>query len=1836
LSDATAATPGRIIAVSTSGADITGFNPARDKLDFGGVSVHNFIVVDTATGVGFMDPWSGETIIIQGVSLGQLTIDSFTPIENDHLRQCLSGALAWEQGITQRPNTVYARSHELGQVDRVAFNPATDVVDFRFYGSREQISMTDGAEGVIIANAGTGQALILLGVTKAALSVQNFLFYPAEVREDRVHLQLGLSVVPDSQVLPQGLPIAGTNAWPTAAGPGAPPAGGLGTTHVIDWQYGVNSQIAFDPAADKLDFGWFKAHEIVLSEVNGSTVITIEGNRQSYTLTGVSLGELTMSNIVARDPALRAEWQAALDAAPALPGISISDGQIIEGDSGSAAMVFTITLSAAAATPVSVSASTLNGSARAGEDFTASVGTITFAPGETRKSFSVPVLGDRLVELNEAFSVQLSSPVGARILDGSATGSITDNDVDSSPAAPPSISITDYVTTEGDADLTHMRVVLTLSKASSEPVTVRFVSEDITAIGDVDYEVLSGIVTFAPGETRQTIHAHVFGDRMLEGTETYRIRLSDPTNATIADDAGIVTITNDDAAALPTLSIADASIAEGNSGTRLMSLTVTLSAPATGPVTVGYATANGSATAGSDYTAKTGTLSFAAGETTKTIQIAITGDRTNEANESFQVRLNSPSGAVIADGEALATITDDDAALLPRLSIADASVTEGDAGSKLMNVTVTLSEAATGPVTVAYATANGSATAGSDYVAQTGTLSFAAGETSKTIQLAIIGDATIEADEHFAIQLSRPSGASIADGAGRATIRNDDTRPTLSIADASIAEGNAGTKLLNLTVTLSKPAAGAVTVRYATADDTASAGSDYTAKSGTLSFAAGETSKTIQVVVRGDTLVEGNEAFAVRLSNPTGATIADGAAMATITNDDAAPPLAGGGLEYAVSSNWGAGFTAAMTVEAGAQALNGWTAEFRAPFTITNIWNAEIVSHIGDLYVIRNLSYNARVPAGGETSFGFQASGGPAGAVSGLVLNGTPSPTTPSLSVADASITEGASGSTNMSFAVTLSAASSTPVTVNYATSNGTATAGSDYTAKSGSLTFAAGETSKIVQVAIAGDRVVEANEGFNLTLSGASGASIGDGQALGTILNDDAGAVLPSISVGAASVAEGASGTTNLVFTVSLSAPVSGPVSVNYATANGTASAGSDYTATSGTLSFAAGETSKSVTVAVRGDTVVEANETLNLTLSAPSGATIGTGTGIGTIRNDDLPSISIKDASIQEGNPSEGGGWLSTLGNQIVDGAGRNVQIAGVNWFGFEGDNMSPNGLWTRGYKEMMQQMVELDFNTIRLPFSSEMLHATGEARGIDYSQNPDLRGLTPLQVMDRILGHAQEIGLRVILDHHRSDAGAGTSPNGLWYDSTYTEAAWVEDWEMLAERYAGNTAVIGADLHNEPHGGTWGGGGARDWAAAAELAGNAIGAVNPNWLIFVEGVGSYEGNNYWWGGNLMGVRDRPIELDVPNKLVYSPHDYPNSIYEQPWFQGPDFPANLPAKFDQMWGYIFKEGIAPIYLGEFGTKLRDPKDAPWFEAITSYLSGDFDNNGTNDLASGQLGISWTFWSWNPNSGDTGGILKDDWRSVNEDKMAYLRPITFDMPEGGAGTAQASFEVSLSAPATEAVSVAWRTVAGTADAADFTAAQGSVTFAAGEQTKLIRVTIASDAVDEANEGFTIQLSNPVGATILRGTAQGTILDDDPTGSTLTLRGTALADRLQGGTAADEIFGLGGSDILTGAGGADRFHFTPNEAGNDTITDFNALDGGAAEGDRIVIEAPEVGRFAYRGDAAFTGGNDNSEARILGDKLLIDVNGDATADITVTLTGLTSARQLSESDFLFG
>ena len=592
----------------------------------------------------------------------------------------------------------------------------------------------------------------------------------------------------------------------------------------------------------------------------------------------------------------------------------------------------------------------------------------------------------------------------------------------------------------------------------------------------------------------------------------------------------------------------------------------------------------------------------------------------------------------------------------------------------------------------------------------------------------------------------------------------------------------------------------------------------------------------------------------------------------------------------------------------------------------------------------------------------------------------------------------------------------------------------------------------------------------------------------------------VPGLSIADATVTEGDGPNTHLKFVATLDRAPATEVTVRYNSVDGTATAGADYVAVAGTLTFAPGITTQAVYVDILGDTTDEPDETLRLVLSNASGARIATLSALGTIVDDDpaalTPGLSVSDASVSESSSGTiAAGLLHTSGNQIVDSAGNPVQIAGVNWFGLESSTGAPHGLWTRGYKDMIDQMAAEGFNTIRLPFASETLHTGAAPNGIDFSKNPDLQGLSSLQVMDAIISYAGSKGMRVILDHHRSEFGSGTSGNGLWYGGQYTEDAWVADWAMLAGRYKDNPTVIGFDLHNEPYNGTWGGGGATDWARAAERAGNAALAVNPGLLVFVEGVAGYQGQNYWWGGNLMGAADRPIVLNVPGRVVYSPHDYPNSVYPQPWFAATDFGAALPAKFRQMWGYLYETNTAPVYLGEFGTNLRDPKDVVWFEAITSYLSGDFDNNGTVDIPAGTPDLSWTFWSWNPNSGDTGGILTDDWTTVNENKMAYLTPILTPIGFAG-GSAVATFTVSLSAPSTGPVTVGYATADGTATAgADYTATAGTLTFAPGETRKTIAITVASDGIAEGTEDFHVMLSNPSGATIVDAMGMGTITD---------------------------------------------------------------------------------------------------------------------------------------------
>ena len=431
--------------------------------------------------------------------------------------------------------------------------------------------------------------------------------------------------------------------------------------------------------------------------------------------------------------------------------------------------------------------------------------------------------------------------------------------------------------------------------------------------------------------------------------------------------------------------------------------------------------------------------------------------------------------------------------------------------------------------------------------------------------------------------------------------------------------------------------------------------------------------------------------------------------------------------------------------------------------------------------------------------------------------------------------------------------------------------------------------------------------------------------------------------------------------------------------------------------------------------------------------------------------PSECVKDPApvpaptAADGRPLS---FIHTCGGRLFDSDGREVRITGINWFGAETGTFAPHGLWSRNWEGILDQISQWGYNAIRLPISNEVLIPGQMPQGINYQQNPDLQGLTSLEVLDAIVKGAGERGLKVVLDRHRPTS-AGQSD--LWYTEEVSEEQWISDWVMLASRYAGDDTVIGVDLHNEPKGAaTWGTGDpATDWRLAAERAGNAVLDANPYLLIIVQGIEQYNGDWYWWGGNLMGAREHPVNLKLPGRLVYSAHDYGPGVYRQGWFDAPDFPRNLPRVWRDHWAYLQEEGIAPVLLGEFGGRSLEETDdeGVWQRSLLEYLH--------------KTGVSYFTWSLNPNSGDTGGLLNDDWLNVVTEKYqvyrSYLAP-PLSVPQEGATPARPDrievlYRASERAPRTNNVSFALQLVDHTGESIDLRRVEVRYWFSHGSRS---------------------------------------------------------------------------------------------------------------------------------------------------------------------------------------
>ncbi len=394
----------------------------------------------------------------------------------------------------------------------------------------------------------------------------------------------------------------------------------------------------------------------------------------------------------------------------------------------------------------------------------------------------------------------------------------------------------------------------------------------------------------------------------------------------------------------------------------------------------------------------------------------------------------------------------------------------------------------------------------------------------------------------------------------------------------------------------------------------------------------------------------------------------------------------------------------------------------------------------------------------------------------------------------------------------------------------------------------------------------------------------------------------------------------------------------------------------------------------------------------------------------NNSEPTADVEELLERSEDAVQGDDWLYTDGNRILDKDGKQVWLTGVNWFGYNTGTNTFDGLWNSQLKPSVEAIADHGFNLIRVPISAELINswAAGEYPKANYNNayNTELNNMNSLQIFDYFLKLAEENGLKVMPDIHSAETNASGHVVNLWYTDKVSAEDFYSALEWMADRYKDNDTIIAYDLKNEPHGKPFEGDGAaiwndstkpNNWKYVAEQAAARILAKNPNVLILVEGTEIYpmdlntnsdfhstnEKDYYfnWWGGNLRGVRDYPVNLGkYQNKLVYSPHDYGPTVYKQPWFEGDyDYDSLMKDCWKDNWLYIYTDNIAPLLIGEWGGFMKEP-NLKWMTHMRELISNYHLNH--------------TFWCYNANSGDTGGLVLDDFKTWDEEKYAFVKEV--------------------------------------------------------------------------------------------------------------------------------------------------------------------------------------------------------------------------------------------------
>ncbi|MDC3012198.1 Ig-like domain-containing protein [SAR86 cluster bacterium] len=874
-----------------------------------------------------------------------------------------------------------------------------------------------------------------------------------------------------------------------------------------------------------------------------------------------------------------------------------------------ASKALTVDLSAASSQNVTVDYAVTGTATGSGTDYTLANGTLTISAGATSGTITIgSIVDDSLDEPNETVIVTLSNPSNAT-LGNDEVHTYTINDNDNAPAIAFELS-----SSSGAESVSTKDVIVNLSAVSAQNVTVNYAVTGTATGSGTDYTLANGTLSISAGSTSGTITiAGIVDDGTVEGNETVILTLSSPNNAVLgSNDVHTFTILEPQGSVDISFANATSSGAESVSS---KAITVNLSEASSQNVTVGYAVTGTATGSGTDYTLANGTLTISAGATSGTISIAgIVDDTLDEVNETIIISLSNPTNA--NPGSILVhtyTITDNDN---PPVVDFNATSSNGAESVSSKALTVDLSTASGKDVTVNYAVTGTATGSGTDYTLANGTLTISAGATTGTINISsIIDDPIDEANETVIVTLSSPSNATLgSDSVHTYTITDNDNAPVVDF-NATSSSGAESASSATLTVDLSAASGQNVTVNYVVTGTATGSGTDYTLANGTLIINAGATSGTITIgSIADDSIDEANETVIVTLSNPSNATLgSDNVHTYTITDNDNAPVV-----DFNTTSSNGAESVSskAITVDLSAAsgqdvtvsyAVTGTATGSGTDYTLANgtltinagatsgtVTISNIIDDLADEAnetVIITLSNPSNATLGGDSVHTYT-----------ITDNDNPP-------VVDFNITSssGAESVSSASLTVDLSAASSQDVTVSYAVT-GTATgSGTDYTLANGTLTISAGATSGTITIAgIIDDSVDEPNETVIVTLSNPNNATLGSDSAHTYTITDNEDT--PTITIGISTSSSGAESVSSKVITVDLSGPSSQDITVDF-TITGTATgSGTDYTLANGTLTISAGATSGTITISgIVDDNLDEADETVIITLSNPSNATLG-----------------------------------------------------------------------------------------------------------------------------------------------------------------------------------------------------------------------------------------------------------------------------------------------------------------------------------------------------------------------------------------------------------------------------------------------------------------------------------------------------------------------------------------------------------------------------------------------------------------------------------------------------